>query len=210
MNPSRRTLAVVMAMAWLVFGCNRSNRAPAPGVTPSGAFMFGPTAAVGTDGRIDLFVVGSNRAVWRSPCKEPPCDRRSRYDDWWRDAGAPPRGIITRPSATVWTQDRYDVFVVARDRRLWHQTRRGTRFMGWEDLGGELYSAPAATSWGDGRLDIFVAHAGEVIQQRYCQATGPLACRGSSWSQWFAIPGRPPPGFTGDPVANAPAFDQID
>jgi len=82
--------------------------------------------------------------------------------------------------------------------------------MGWEDLGGELYSAPAATSWGDGRLDVFVAHGGEVIQQRYCQATGPLACRGSSWSPWYAIPGKPPPGFTGDPIANAPAFDQID
>jgi len=192
-------------------GCNRPTRAP--GKPMDGAFVFGPTAVVGKDGRIDLFIVGSNRNVWRSPCRELPCDRRSRYDDWWRDAGAPPPGISTRVSATAWSRGRYDIFVVGgRGRRVWHQTRSGTRWMGWEDLGGEFFSAPAVTSWGDGRLDVFVAAAGESIQQRYCQTTdGPLACRGSSWSsEWYTIPGRPPPGFIGDPVANSPAFDQID
>jgi hypothetical protein len=203
----------VIALAALVFSIACACRSPkrtSPGRAESGAFTFGPTAVVGRDGRIDLFVVGSNRTVWRSSCAELPCDRRSRYDDWWRDVGAPPSTISSRLSATVWAQGRFDVFVVGRDRKLWHQTRSGTRFMGWEDLGGELFTAPAATSWGDGRIDVFVAAAGESIQQRYCQATGPLACRGSSWSQWFNIPGRPPPGFVGDPVANAPSFDQID
>jgi hypothetical protein len=202
-------VALVALAGSLVLGCNRPKRSTA--AAPNGAFVFGPTAVVGRDGRIDLFVVGSNRTVWRSPCKELPCDRRSRYDDWWRDVGAPRAGISSRVGATAWSQGRFDVFVVGgRERRLWHQTRAGTRFLGWEDLGGEFFTAPAVTSWGDGRLDVFVGAAGEVIRQRYCQATGPLACRGSSWSQWFDIPGRPPPGFVGDPVANAPAFDQID
>jgi hypothetical protein len=100
--------------------------------------------------------------------------------------------------------------VVGRDGRLWHQTRAGTRFMGWEDLGGQLRSAPAATSWADGRLDVFVAWGGEEIQQRWCQATGPLACRGATWSAWGKIPGRPPTGFIGDPTAVSPQVNQID
>jgi hypothetical protein len=207
-----RAGTVVVLAAILAFGCKQATRASGNAQGPVGAFTFGPMAVAEPDGRVNLFVVGSNRTIWRSQCKELPCDRRSRYDDWWRDAGAPPFGIGSKPAATIWNQSRYDVFVIgARDGRLYHQTRGGTRWLGWEDLGGEALSgAPIATAWSDGRLDVFAAWKGESIKQRYCQSTGPLACRGSTWSQWFEIPGRPPQGFVGDPVAVSPAFGQID
>lgn len=201
-------LAVFVAVALLA--CNRPSRPSGGGQPLEGAFAFGPSAVVKRDGMIDLYIVGSNRTVWRSLCNELPCDRRTRYDDWLREGGAPPRGINSRLAATAWGQGRYDIFAVGRDRRLWHQTRGGTRFLGWEDLGGELSAAPVATSWSDGRLDVFVAWNGEEIQQRYCQSTGPLACRGSTWSPWGRYPGRPPPGFIGDPAAVSPQVNQID
>jgi hypothetical protein len=195
----------------LAIGCKRPSRATPAGNALSGAFHFGPTAVVRRDGRIDLFVVGSNRTVWRSPCDELPCDRRTRYGDWLREAGAPPGGVGSRVSVTAWSQGRYDLFALgARDKHIWHQTRSGTRWLGWEDLGPEFFTAPAAVSWGDGRMDVFAGGPGETIKQRYCQSTGPLACRGAGMYPWVAIPGRPPQGFTGDPVAVSPAPDQID
>jgi hypothetical protein len=205
-----RTVAICVLLAIATFGCKRANRASVAVQGPTGAFVFGPSAVQRRDGKIDVFVVGSNRTVWRSPCIEMPCDRRSRYDDWMREGGAPPRGIDSRVGASFWNGGRWDIFAVGRDRRLWHQTRGGTRWMGWEDLGGELVTSPAVTSWSDGRLDVFVGKAGEEIQQRYCQATGPFACRGSSWYPWSPYPGRPPAGFIGDPAAVAPSTNQID
>jgi hypothetical protein len=205
-----KTAVIALLLVVAALGCNRPNRPTGSSQPLPGAFAFGPSAVVKRDGMIDLFIVGSNRTVWRSPCNELPCDRRTRYDDWLREGGAPPRGIASRLAVTAWSQGRYDVMVVGRDRRLWHQTRAGTRFMGWEDLGGDLRSAPVATSWADGRLDVFVAWGGEEIQQRWCQATGPLACRGSTWSAWGKIPGRPPTGFVGDPAAVSIGPNQID
>jgi hypothetical protein len=204
-------LTGVVLAAFSALGCNQTSRTTGNVQGPVGAFAFGPMAAVAPDGRINLFVVGANRTIWRSECKAVPCDRRSSYDDWWRDAGAPPYGIGSRPSATIWNQNRYDVFVIgARDQHVWHQTRGTTRWLGWEDLGGEVFGAPVATAWSDGRIDLFATFKGENIQQRYCQATGPIACRGASWSAWCAIPGRPPPGFVGDLAAISPTINQID
>jgi hypothetical protein len=50
--------------------------------------------------------------------------------------------------------------VVGNDSSLYHKAWTGTAWApsptGWEDLGGQCASPPAAVSWGADRLDIFV------------------------------------------------------
>jgi hypothetical protein len=43
---------------------------------------------------------------------------------------------------------------VGNDRNLYHKWFDGAWY-GWENLGGNLYSNPAAVSWGSNRIDVF-------------------------------------------------------
>jgi len=208
LRPSAISLGLLVAVG--LGGCAQKKRSAEP-FRPVGAFVFGPSATAHRDGRIDLFVVGSSKTVWRSACSEPPCDSGKRYEDWLVDVGAPPPGAGSRVAVTAWGDRRQDFFIVgARDRRMWHQTREGTRWLGWEDMSGSLFATPAATSWGEGRIDVFAVGPGETIYQRYCLGTGPLACRASSFTLWSPYPGRPPAGVVGDPAAAAATMNQID
>lgn len=85
--------------------------------------------------------------------------------------GAPPGGILahTGPAVSSWAQYRLDVFVIgANDHNLWHKWWDGSKWNGWENLGGYLTSSPAAVSWSFSRIDIF-ARGGE----------------GHCWQLWF-------------------------
>jgi hypothetical protein len=159
--------------------------------------------AVGSyrDGHLEVFVEGSTRTIWRSICADAPCESERSFGDWVRDVGEPPVGVGSAPTAASWGGDRIDVFVLGRDDlAIWHQTWLGSRWLGWESMGGWLASAPAAVSFANGRLDVFATDANGSIWHTWCAALGVPGCRGSGFSTWEQVPGSPPPGALGPPV----------
>ena len=57
-------------------------------------------------------------------------------------------------------------FVVGTDRHLWHKWYSGG-WSGWEDLGGNIYSNPAAVSWGSNRIDVFALGGDRAMWHRW-------------------------------------------
>ncbi|MBD2778788.1 S8 family serine peptidase [Iningainema tapete] len=52
---------------------------------------------------------------------------------------------------------------------------------GWENLGGNSFSAPAAASWGKNRLDVFAIAADSAVYQK--------SWDGNVWSEWQSLGG---------------------
>lgn len=54
-----------------------------------------------------------------------------------------------------WGPERLDLFARNHDDHLIHRDFRDHKWSGWQDLGGDLASAPSAVSWAQGRIDVF-------------------------------------------------------
>jgi hypothetical protein len=70
----------------------------------------GPAAASWASGRLDLFVRGTDNALWH----------KWYSGGWsnWESLG----GVLTSdPGAVSWGSDRIDVFVRGTDNQLWHK-----------------------------------------------------------------------------------------
>lgn len=170
-----------------------------------------PGVVKSADGKISLMVEGSTRSIWRSSCVRGPCNEPDSFSDWERDVGQPPAGVGSAPAATSWDPDRLDVFVLGlNDHAIWHQTWQGSRWLGWESMGGWLASAPAAVSFSVGRLDVFATDPNGAIWHTWCAALGVPGCRGVGFSTWEMIPGRPPPGALGQPVVATGGHNSFD
>jgi hypothetical protein len=74
----------------------------------------------------------------------------------------------------------------------------GTRWSGWESLGGALTSGPGVSSSGAGRLDVFVLGPGSALFRR--------SWTGSSWTDWQSLGGQ----WTSGPASSRRAPDHID
>src|SRR5207237_646795 len=102
-----------------------------------------------------------------------------------------PAGLGSKPSVASWGDGRIDVFVRGNaDSALWHQTWEGSRWLGWENLGGLLAAAPAAVSWGPRRIDVLVPglNPGSVWHLA-CVGLTAVPCRGGNWEPWAPSPG---------------------
>jgi hypothetical protein len=109
---------------------------------PGGTCTSGPSAVSWGPNRIDVFMRGTDSALWHK-----------WFDGgWfgWESLG----GILTSaPAVCSWAAGRLDVFVLGTDSALWHQWHEGG-WSGWESLGGLLTSTPAAASWDTNRIDV--------------------------------------------------------
>jgi hypothetical protein len=127
-----------------------------------------PAAVSWGPGRIDVFVRGTDSALWH----------RWYQNGWsgWESLG----GVLTSgPGAVSWGPGRIDVFVAGTDSALWHKWYQGG-WSGWESLGGILTSTPAASSWASGRLDVFVAGTDSAMWHKWYQG---------GWSGWESLGG---------------------
>jgi Repeat of unknown function (DUF346) len=59
------------------------------------------------------------------------------------------------------------VFIRSTDNQLMHKWWYGTRWSGWEPLGGTLTSAPGAVAWAPGRIDVVARDSGNGIQHTW-------------------------------------------
>jgi hypothetical protein len=144
----------------------------------------GPAADAQNANSLDLFVQGTDHALW--------------YKHWdgtswsgWENLG----GYLTSsPAATSPASGVIDVFVRGSNGALYEKTTTdGGATWAWISLGGQIPagSSPTACSWGAGRLDVFVQGTDGALYHKWYS--------GTSWSGWENLGG----GLTSSPAAAA-------
>jgi hypothetical protein len=133
-----------------------------------GVLTSGPGVSSWATGRLDVFVRGTDSALWH----------RSFDVGWsdWESLG----GVLTSgPAAVSWGQNRIDVFARGTDSALWHRWFDGG-WSDWESLGGVLTSEPTVCSWANGRLDVFARGTDSALWHRWFDG---------GWSDWESLGG---------------------
>ena len=147
-----------------------------------------PTASSSTSGSLDVFVRGTDNALWH---------RRSSGGVWsaWESLG----GVVSsNPSAVSQGANNVDVFVRGTDNAVWHRSWNGTAWAAWDSLGGTATSSPTTASWGAGRLDMVVRGTDNALWHR--------SWNGAAWSSWDSAGGT----ATSDPGMVASTSGRVD
>jgi acylphosphatase len=150
------------------------NYSPPKGVSLMGAVSAGRNA----DGRLELFGLGQDTALWHIWQTAP-------NNGWsgWSSLG----GRLTSDPAVANNQDgRLEAFARGRDNALWHiwQTKPNNGWSGWASLGGVITSDPAVTCNKDGRLEVFARGTDKALWHIW--QTAPHA---GPWSSWASLGG---------------------
>ncbi len=90
------------------------------------------------------------------------------------------RSMSSAPTCAV-MNDRLHCFVQDEQHHLWHRWQSGESWSVWQDLGGDLRSAPSAVSWGRNRLDVFALDANGGLIHSWWD--------GRRWSAWESLGG---------------------
>jgi len=151
----------------------------------AGLLTSGPAASSWAPGRLDVFVRGTDNAMWHK-----------WFDGAWRGWESLGGGLTSEPAAVSWGPGRIDGFARGTDNQLWHKWFDGA-WHGWEPLGGGLSSGPAVASWASGRLDVFVRGNDNGLWHKWFQG---------GWSGWESLGG----GLTSEPAAVSWGSGRID
>jgi peroxiredoxin len=146
-----------------------------------------PAACSWGSGRLDVFVQGTDGALWH----------KGGTGTWpsWQSLGGK---LTSSPAATSPGNNLIDVFARGTDGAVWYKVWDGTTWSSWQSLGGQIPTgtAPAACSWGSG-LDVFVQGTDGALW--YKAYTG-------TWSNWQSLGGK----LTSSPAATSPGNTLID
>jgi hypothetical protein len=151
-----------------------------------GVATSGPDAASWSAGRTDVFLRGTDNALYH----------KAYAGAWygWESLG----GVLTSdPGVVSWGPNRIDVFVRGTDNALYHKVWAGAWY-GWESLGGGLTSGPDVASWSSGRLDVFVRGTDNGLWHKVWD--------GSRWSDWESLGGT----LASDPTAVSWGPNRVD
>ncbi len=145
--------------------------------TPQVTLSAAVAAARNVDGRLEMFGVGTDQALWHIWQTVP---HGGPWSAWASLGGA----ITSEPAVAVNTDGRLEVFARGTDNALWHiwQTvAHAGPWSAWASLGGSITSEPAVAVNTDGRLEAFARgtdHALWHIWQPFRTADhGPLGLR---------------------------------
>ena len=140
-----------------------------------GVLSAAPAVVGGADGRIDVFVRGTDDSLWTRAL--PPGGSWSP----WTSLGG---WLTTGPAGVYVDAVRLDVYAIGGDHAVWRRTWTGSMWSGWQSVGGQTYVAPtvAPSPQGDGAW-VFVRGTGNGL---YRQPE-----RGSRWHR-LAGPGWRP------------------
>jgi acylphosphatase len=138
------------------------------------------TGARNSDGRLEMFVVGTDNAVWHNSQTVP-------HDMPW-SGWASLGGVVTsEPAVALNTDGRLEVFARGTDNAVWHNWQTAPHsgpWSGWSSLGGNITSAPAVVVNTDGRLEVFARGADSALWHIW-QTTA----HSGSWSAWESLGG---------------------
>src|SRR5262245_14416869 len=192
--PARFAVAVAFTVT-LIIGCGRGRSAeeqivtqrsavtespPLQPLSLGGAIVGGPAAASWGDGRIDVFVRGTDDGIYHNFFNADQWSGFTRFPAPW--------ATNEDPAAVSWGPERIDVAIRGTDGVVYHlwcasqavceSTGYGIDSMGTPP-GVTVASAPAIASWETGRLDIFVLGS----DARFWQKT-----YDGAWQDWTVIP----------------------
>jgi peptidoglycan/xylan/chitin deacetylase (PgdA/CDA1 family) len=152
---------------------------------PAGA-RSGP-AAVSWDGqRVDLFVVGNDRALWHTATS---VDAQGRPTTWvpWENLGGT---LTTAPAVAASAANRLLVTARGSDGAVWSRAWDGTTWRPWTSLGGRAISAPAVDVVDAATYRTLVVGVDGAVWQRQVSAVGaPLAGWSSTGAGTAFAPG---------------------
>jgi acylphosphatase len=157
---------------------------------PVGFAVALSTAVTGgrnSDGRLEMFVVGTDDALWHT------WQTVAAGGPWsgWNSLG----GVLTSEAVVALNSDgRLEVFVRGTDNALWHMWQTvaaGGPWSTWESLGGVITSQPAVAVNSDGRLEVFARGTDNALYHIW-----QTAAHAGPWSGWSSLGGV----ITGDPV----------
>ena len=138
------------------------------------------TVACNSDGRLEVFGVGTDNALWHLWQAAPHAGPWSS----WSSLGG---GIISFPAVALNSDGRLEVFVRGTDNALWHNWQTAPHagpWSGWASLGGVITSNPAVFVNSDGRLEVFARGADNALWHMW--QTAPHA---GPWSSWSSLGG---------------------
>ena len=159
---------------------------PTPVPTPAAIISTTrPTVASWGVGQFDLFVRGTDNALWQR-----------HYDGALHDWAAAASPLSYDPTMISWGPNRFDLFVRGPDNALQHGWFDGSWHV-WEALGGALLADAAAASWGPGRLDAFIHNSDNALWHVYFDG---------SWHAWESLGGA----LTSSPTAVASKANVLD
>jgi hypothetical protein len=149
----------------------------------------GPAVSSWSAGRLDVFVEGTDGALWHK---------------WWTGtswSGWESLGgkLTSSPAATSQGSGLIDVFARGTGGALWYKDWNGAAWSSWHSLGGQIPTgtAPAAYSSGAGHLDVFVEGTGGALYHKSYTGT---------WSGWQSLGGS----LTSSPAATSTSAGVID
>jgi len=167
------------------------------GAPPNVRLASSPAVGANADGRLEVFVVGSDGLLWKK-------DQTAPNNGWsdWLPHGAPSNGVRwnNSPVVTSNADGRLELFMVGTDRQLWHewQTAPNSGWSRWESLGSPPaglsgFGAPAlgsnaAIGWATGgvrgrRGRLLVAPVADRAEWRLGGLGQFFACKGGSWTR---------------------------
>jgi len=131
--------------------------------------------AVNADGRIEVFAIGTNQALFHMWQTAP----NSGWSNW-----ASLLGGITRIATAVNVDGTIEVFAIGTDKALNHiyQTSPGGPWSSWVGLGGAVLQIATAVN-GDGRIEVFAIGTNQALF--HIRQTAP----GGPWSGWESLAG---------------------
>ncbi|HEX2295965.1 MAG TPA: matrixin family metalloprotease [Actinomycetota bacterium] len=141
-----------------------------------GGAIFDPVVANNADGRMEVFVRGTDNALWH-------IWQTAASNGWsgWGRMG----GVIQTPIAVGRNSDgRLEVFARGSDSALWHiwQTRASNGWSGWASMGGWIVD-PVVAQNQDGRLEVFVRGRDNALWHIWQTRAS------NGWSGWASLGG---------------------
>ncbi len=143
--------------------------------------------AMNNDGRLQVFVVGTNNQLYFKTQSTPNSDTWSTA---WTSLGGGVKAD-TSPAVARNSDGRLQVFVIGTNNQLYYKTQSApnsnTWSTAWTSLGGGIIAdtSPAVTRNNDGRLQVFIVGTNNQLQYRAQTAAG-----SSTWSQtWTSLGG---------------------
>jgi hypothetical protein len=84
-------------------------------------------------------------------------------------------------SAFAWAPNRLDAFARGTDGAMYHKWWDGSKWDGWESLGGQIMGAPSAVACGDNRFDVFARGTDGAMYHKWLY--------GANWGGWESLGG---------------------
>jgi hypothetical protein len=150
--------------------------------TLGGNLLGDPAVARNSDGRLEVFVIGSNHALYHKS------QILAGGSSGWTGYSTLGGNLIANPVVAQNPDGRLEVFVIGADHSLLHAsqlTAGSTSWSGLTSLGGYIIGNPAVARNSDGRLEVFVIGSNHALYHKYQLAAGST----NSWSGYTSLGG---------------------